>query len=348
MDRVSSRILVVRTDRIGDVVLSTPLIRAVRKTFPSSFIAAMVNPYARDVLTGNPHLNEIIIDDPEHEHAGRIGFFRQIAQIQSYRFDTALILLPRSRISWMLFLAGIRHRVSVETRLDHVLTFTRTVSRNKYIPLRHEADYCLDLGRKIGIHDDGLDVEVFLNEDERRDALTFLEQAGFQDGEKLIGLHPGSRSSSPNWRPENYAEVARHLLERKDVRIVVTGGAADVPLASEISSVDPRRVIDATGNPLRRTIGLISHMNCLVSASTGPMHLAAGLKVPTVSLFCPLPACSPTLWGPKGNKSIVILPGENYCQFRCPGDPHLCDFEGGIEPERVARAVGEFLWMRDV
>jgi heptosyltransferase-2 len=144
-----NRILVVRTDRIGDVVLSTPLIRALRKALPSSFIAAMVSPYARDVLVRNPHLNELFVDDAGGEHAGAAGFWKQVRTLNNRRFDTALILLPKSRLSWMMFFGGIRTRVSVETRLDHVLTFTKTVSRNKYVPLRHVSDYCLDLARKL-------------------------------------------------------------------------------------------------------------------------------------------------------------------------------------------------------
>jgi heptosyltransferase-2 len=84
---------------------------------------------------------------------------------------------------------------------------------------------------------------------------------------------------------------------------------------------------------------MLSHGSVLVSASTGPMHLAAGLKTPTVSMFCPLTACSPELWGPRGNLADVVLPPEGYCQGRCPGDPHVCEFEGGIEPATVATKV---------
>ena len=86
-------------------------------------------------------------------------------------------------------------------------------------------------------------------------------------------------------------------------------------------------------------------MDLLISASTGPMHIAAGLKVPTISLFCPLPACAPELWGPKGNNSNIILPGEEFCRNVCPGDPKICRFEGegGIDAEVVLNKVLKFL-----
>jgi len=199
------RILVVRTDRVGDVVLATPLIRALRRTFPSAYIAAMVRPYTRAVLENNPHLDDILLDDPDGEHAGRRGFWRQVLAVRRHRFDTALLLLPTRRLAWILFMAGIRRRVSVGLILYEVLTFMETVSRKGYKPLRHEADYCLDLGRKIGVDGGDLDTEIFLTDGERADARALLEGQGivFRDGRRedtLIGVHPGHGGSSPNWR----------------------------------------------------------------------------------------------------------------------------------------------------
>jgi heptosyltransferase-2 len=75
------------------------------------------------------------------------------------------------------------------------------------------------------------------------------------------------------------------------------------------------------------------------------MHLAAALKVKTLSLFCPLPACSPDLWGPTGNESKSILPDENYCSTVCPGDPKKCDFsgKGGISVDIVVTELKSML-----
>ena len=340
------RILVVRTDRIGDVVLSTPLIRALRKSFPLAFIAAMVRPYAREVLLGNPHLNEVLLDDPIGKHAGRAGFWSQVKALSRYNFDAAVVLLPKSRLTWMLFMAGIRKRVSVEVRLDHLLTLTKTVTRNKYVPLRHEADYCLDLGRAIGASDDGLAVEVFLSEEERASARETLETLGMKKGKRLVGIHPGSGKSSPNWRVERYAELAKFLLKDRGIQVVLTGSPDEAKLATAFSGLDRDRMINTMGNTIRDMMGVISHLDVLVSSSTGAMHIAAGLRVPTVSLFCPLPACSPQRWGPLGNYAEIVLPNENFCQKQCPGDPHRCEFEDGILPETVLTAVNRVLQRR--
>jgi heptosyltransferase-2 len=341
------RILVVRTDRIGDVVLATPLIRALRERFPTAFLAAMVRPYAAEILVGNPHLDEVVLDDPAGADRGTAGFWRQVARLRRYRFDTALLLLPTRRLATLLLLAGIRTRIGVGTRLYQVLTFMRSVSRNKYVPLRHEADYCLDLGRAIGVEADDLTTELFLSEAERRDGAAVLEAGGAAPGDALVGIHAGSGASAPNWRVEHYVELARRLLERADVTVVLTGSENERSFGSAFRALESTRVIDLIGKlSLREAMGVISRINVLVSASTGPMHLAAALGIPTVSMFCPLTACSPELWGPRGNRAEIVLPSDGFCQDRCPGDPHVCRFEGGIATTTVFERVMDLLESR--
>lgn len=318
------RILVVRTDRIGDVVLATPLIRALRRTFPDAFIGAMVRPYTRDLLLHNPHLNDIFVDDPQGEHRGRAGFWNRVKALRQFRYDTALMLLPTERAAWMLFCAGIPRRVGVGTKLYGVLTFMQGVSRTKYIPLRHEADYCLDLGRKIGARPDGLDTELFLTAAERERGREILREAGAAAGDTLVGFHIGNGNSAPNWPPERYADLARLVAAgtRHSVKIVFTDGSNRGPMPVG------KRFIDLRGRlTLRELMSVLSLQRLLFSSSTGPMHLAAALRVPTVSMFCPLTACSPALWGPQGNTARILLPGEGYCSVRCPGDPKLCPLD---------------------
>jgi heptosyltransferase-2 len=255
------------------------------------------------------------------------------------RFDTALLLLPTERAAWMLFWAGIPRRIGVGRKFYEVVTFMDSVSRHKYVPLRHEADYCLDLGRRIGVRSDDLATEVFVSRDEREQARLRFAAAGVRAGDRLVGIHPGFGGSSPNWTADRYVELAALLLARtgETVRFVVTG--------EETSPAFPphARVVDRRGKRgLRELMADLSQLDCFVSSSTGPMHIAAALGVPTVSLFCPLPACAPELWGPRGNEARIVLPPEGFCQDRCVGDPKRCRFEE-TAVETVAVAVLETL-----
>jgi len=334
-----NRILVIRTDRIGDVVLATPLIRALRQTFPNAFIAAMVRPYTRDVLLNNPNLNEIIEDDYEGTGKGRRGFWRLVRRLKQYNFDTALLLLPTERAAWMLFCAGITNRITTSMRLYTVLTGMRSVLRHKYHPLRHEADYCLDLGRKIGVRSQDLSTEIFLSEEQKRRGKEILREQGVKGTEAILGIHPGSGHSSPNWPLERYAELTATLVHRQSLKIIVTGNERETHFWDQFEKLRSENVINLIGKlTLRELISVISQYACLFSPSTGPMHIAAALKIPTVSLFTRLPACSPELWGPKGNRSEVLLPPEGFCQVKCEVDPKKCTLSG-IEVESAYRAV---------
>jgi heptosyltransferase-2 len=322
------RILIVRTDRMGDVVLATPLIRALRRTYPNAYLAVLVRPYGRDLLLNNPHLDTVLVDDELGAHAGRRGLARLALDLRRQHFDTALLLWPTPRAAWALFWAGIPRRIGVGRKLYEALTLMQSVSRNKYVPLRHEADYCLDLGRRIGVRTgnlaEALAPELFVTDAERAAARARLQAAGAQPGDFLLGVHATSGGSAPNWAPERYVQLATRVLETQPagVRVVLTG--------EEVSPAYPAspRIIDTRGRrPLRDLLADLSQLGALVSASTGPMHAAAALRIPTISLFCPLPACSPELWGPQGNESRILVPPDGACPGRCPRDPKTCRFE---------------------
>ena len=198
------RILIIRPDRIGDVVLTTPLIRSVKRSFPHSYVGVMVNSVSGVLLQHNPNIDILITDDPQGKDSGRKGFWAQVLQLRRLHFDTGLMPLPRERHAWMMLFAGITRRIGVGGKIYQILTGTRTVSRNKYIPLRHEADYVMDLGRKIGITTVDITPELFLNDSEKEQADKFFIERGFNLNKPIIGINTSSNHSVPNWRPETY------------------------------------------------------------------------------------------------------------------------------------------------
>jgi lipopolysaccharide heptosyltransferase II len=333
------RILVVRPDRIGDVVLVTPLIRSLRESFPDAYIGAMVRSATRAVLEGNPRLDAIITDDYDGVDKGVGVFWRKAAEIRRHAFDTGLLVFPTQRSAYLLFAAGIPRRIGVGHILYEVLTFMQSIGSRKFVPLRHEADYALDFARKLQATRLLLEPEIFLSGEEKQWAPSELKRLGARH--PIILLHPQSGRSAPNWKIERYCELADALLQ-EGFSVIVTGSAEDVPRNLPLAA--KKGIIDCTGRySLRELICLISAIDLCISSSTGPMHIAAALGIQTISMFCPLPACSPTLWGPLGSSSEVLVAPDNYCSKICPGDPHICDFEGGIEVETVFRRVMEVL-----
>ncbi len=144
------------------------------------------------------------------------------------------------------------------------------------------------------------------------------------DGKKyLIGIHTTSGNSAPNFDMLDYRKLIAELSKNSNYGIVITDNKVHEQLSNIAEIKYPN--IDSS---LRRSILNFAALDCFISASTGPMHIVSALKVKTVSVFCPLIACSPKLWGPLGNERKIILPGEDYCSKKCPGDPKICSYKG--------------------
>ena len=338
MNKKKIKILIARIDRIGDVVLSTPIPREIKKAFHDSFVSVLVRKYTEDIYLNNPNVDEIILFDGKDENNPK-SFWQLVSEIRKHNFTHAFMLLPNEKLNWVLFFSGIPTRIGVGHKLYQFLSFSKYVDRKKYIPLRHEADYCLDMIRKIGIVPESIEPEIFLSAEEikKRDE---IKKKLTPNGELLVGINTTSGKSSPNLKLKEYKKLIFQLSNEKNIRVAVT----DNEPADEIIEL-PEVVYPNIGSSLRDSIINFSALDVLISASTGPMHICAALKVPTMSLFCPLSACSPKLWGPLGNKSEIILPEENYCSTVCPGDPHICDFSGdeGIDSNKVYERVKIFI-----
>jgi heptosyltransferase-2 len=260
------------------------------------------------------------------------------AEIKRYSFTHSFMLLPTERLNWLLFFSGIKHRIGVGHKFYQFITGTKSVHRHKYNPLRHEADYCMDMARKIGVATHNIAPEIYLTEAEKKSAFEFRNKSAA--GKKyLAGVHSTHGGSSANWKPENYKRLILKLLEKKEIQVAVT----DINIPDELKNLEG--IIYPGINSLRDLILYISGLDLFISSSTGPMHIAAALKVKTVSLFCTLTACSPKLWGPLGNEAHIILPDENYCTEVCKGDPKNCWFEGpgGIAVDTVYNKTIEIL-----
>lgn len=328
------RVLISRPDRLGDVILSTGIPREIKKSFPDSFVAVLLRPYTADIYKNNPFVDAVIIYDPDDP---AFEYSQKVKEIREYRFSHGLMLLPNKKINYMLFQAGIPRRYGSGHKFYQFITGARTVSRHKYVPLRHEADYCMDLARRIGVKTRNIDSEIHLSEEEKKKAAQIRESlAG--NGRILIGIHSTSGMSAPNWRPERYRELAEKLLMHNEIKIVVTD---DNP--PEVMRNIEGVIYINEKQKLRESIVNFSVLDCLVSASTGPMHIAAALRVRTVSLFCPLFNCSPQLWGPKGNDSVIIMPEGESCIPDCDKNTSMCRFEKGKSNIPVERVYQEIL-----
>lgn len=184
------RILILRPDRLGDVVLSTPLPREIKKIYPGAYVAVLVRVYTKDIYTNNPFVDEILVE----EEAGQ-SFWRRLQWIRSFNFSHAVALLPTEKNNWLMFFSGIKMRIGVGHKFYQFLSNTKSTYRRKYIPLRNEADYCLDTLRKMGIENPGTAVAIYLSDEEKVKALE-IRKSFFCRGKDICGYSHNKRKIS--------------------------------------------------------------------------------------------------------------------------------------------------------
>ena len=307
------RFLVVRTDRVGDVVLSTPVLEAMKTRFPESHLVMMVSSYAADVVKTNPNLDDLIIDDQAGRNRGTKGFLMLVKQVKAGKFDVGVLLRPTFRLALLLFLAGVRHRIGTGYRFYQML-FNRKVYVHRKRNLRHEADYNLDLLKPLGIRPERIIPRVYLTPQEESFAEQIWREFDIAAEDTVVVIHPGSGDSSLNLPAKRFAQVADRLAEELDSKILLTGTKEESDLVDFIKRNMQHRAVDLTGRTnVRRLAAVLKKADVMISNSTGPMHLAAAVGTPTVAVFCPIFAAGPIRWGPYGDGHEVILPPVPVC-----------------------------------
>lgn len=336
---MQKRILIARTDRVGDVVMITPVIRELRKTFPDAFIAALTDAKTADILLNNPYLDRNISDNKKKE-----SFLKVVKEIRKHKFTDGLLMMPTERAAYQMFLGGVKNRIGVGRKFYEVITFMKSVSRNKYIPLRHEADYCMDLARKIGVITDNITPEIFLSDDEIAETQNFFHDNGISDDEFKIIVHTGSKNSSPNWYEDKYLELIKGILNKfksKKIKIILTAFEMSEDFLCAIKNLKDPSVIDLSEkvNSLRNLIKTIYISDFIVVSSTGPAHLADALGKNGVVIHCKRPMSCIKHWGTLNKKICDLEVTQEHCDKYCSSDKKICDIENGISVDEVLKNI---------
>lgn len=316
------RVLVVRTDRIGDVLLSTPVISNLRRAYPDAHLAFLVSPQSREVLEGNPELNEIILDDVEGKDGGLRGMLNQVRSIRTKRFDAVVVLHPGLRLALMLFLSGIPDRIGTGYRA-YSLLFNRRVREHRKYAQKHELEYNLSLLKPLGVHPEAVAPRVYLGQKDRDFGEKLLQQYAISHVPFAI-IHPGSRGSARDWPLENFAALGDRIQEELGLKVLVTGGKDEEALANQLVGSMKSKAESIAGRTTLKQLGaVIEQARAFISNSTGAMHVAAGVGIPVLAFFPPIRASSSKRWGPWGRGHIILQPDVPVCK-KCR--PEKCQF----------------------
>lgn len=301
------KILIVRTDRIGDVVLSLPMAELVKKKYPDCKVAYFIRNYTSSLIDGNPFVDEVIIAE---ESEGKILFAKNLKKIKPKNFDSCVVVNPTLKISLMMFLAGINNRIGTGYRWYSVF-FNKKIFEHRKYGQKHELEYNINLLNKIDIDlkDFTNEIKFHLNVDDKSSEKinSTLIERGFKSENKIVIIHPGSGGSSVDLPKEKLIELTRMLSKLKNVTIVITGSKNELKLCGEFEVSET--VINLSGQlDLSLLKALINKANIFISNSTGPMHIAAALGVYVIGFFSKILSCSQKRWGPYTEKKTIFLP----------------------------------------
>jgi heptosyltransferase-3 len=344
------RILVIRPDRIGDVILSTPVFEVIKRHYPNSKITVMVQAAVAPLIRGLPSVDEVMIFDPSGRHSGIRGFFRLLRDIRIKRFRIAIVLQTRFRISLAVFVARIRYRVGPLSKIHSFFFYNRGVRQRRSQVEMHETDYNLNLLRKLGIRVGTRNVQTsaHVQPEAREEARAWLLSQGWNGEDPFVVVHPGMGGSALNWPETHYTDLIRALV-RDNRKVLLSSGPLDRSPAEKIlEALGPTREkimiygLDKGPHPsIEFFAGLLDLSTVVVAPSTGPLHVAVALKKPVVTFYPPIRVQSAIRWGPYiGDDSMAsLLIPEVYCgeDFKCRGN--LCNYFPCMKTITVAQTL---------
>jgi len=336
-------ILIVSSTAIGDTLMSTPAIRAVRKGFPKARIIALFNKDNMELFADNPN-----IDGVEPYYGGWKKFISTVTELRKYSFDAALILHGNEpQATPLAYLTGARFIV----KLPNVSRFSFLLSNEspelRWAELGHGIEARLQAAALLGCKAEGLQMDLPLDKGYDEGVQAFMRREGLGSyGEKiLIGINPGASTLSRQWFPVRFIELASRLMEKvPGLKIVLTGSPDELELCREIAggTGDTHGVVIAAGRlTLPESATLIGRFSAFITGDTGPMHIAYALKTPVVALYA---VSQPEKTGPlTGRELHRIIKKPQTCQ---PCLSKKCGYQECMEQisvEEVFSAVMDIL-----
>lgn len=347
-----SRILLVRLRQIGDVVFTTPAVRAIRQRFPDAHISYLVEPAAAPVVADNPNIDEVIVAPRPRGLHGLGAEAALVRRLRAGSYDIAIDFHGGPRASLLTWLSGARVRVGYDV-VGRSWMYTRRVDRPRELRARHSVENQWDLLAPFDIaprEAAAFPVEMPADRDDATRVDERLARAGVLRDARLIVVHVSAGNPFRRWPIASFAAVAAGLAASDSRhRVVITSGPSDRDAADRVITeaqaqllVDHRDHVLACGDfSLAELRALVDRAALYIGGDSGPLHVAATSHVPIVGLYGPtLPARSApwraTVW-PAESVEIHGLPCRPCDQRSCePGDFRCLIW---IQPQQVIDAA---------
>lgn len=339
-----TRILVVQTAFLGDVVLTTPLLRELKRSHPEAQLTVVANPVGAAVLGGLAHVDEIVSFDKRGAQSGSLGTARLAFELRRGGFDLAVAAQRSARTGMLVWASGARTRIGFEGA-------SGAFACNRRVPWSselHAVRRYLALARPAGGDPDHADPapELAITPQGRQAAADALARASVPASEARIAIAPGSIWGTKRWSPDGFAALARGVRDR-GFQALLVGSPAERALCGEVQMLSGGAAVVLAGDlPIPGLTALLAGSRALVTNDSGSGHVASAVRTPVVSIFGPtVPAFGYTPWGDRNriveHEGLECRPCHAHGPQVCPLGHHHCMTE--IAPGQVLAALDRIL-----
>lgn len=345
------RLLVVCPSWLGDVVMATPALRLLRDALPGTFIGALLRPGLDELLAGSDLVDEMHVDRAR----GVMGPKLVAAKIRPRRYDAALLLTNSFSTALIVRLAFIPRRIGYDRDGRGLLLTDRLKPERRSVTggfaCVPAVEYYLRAARAVLGDQQQADMRLFHMElscsaDQERAGEAVLTQAGIAPGTRYAVLNPGANNPAKRWPGERFAQIAEHLVKRHDLHVLVSGGPSESELVDSVvaQSGMPERVksLVRAGVTIGALKPIVRGAAMMLSNDTGPKHIAAAFRVPTVTLYGPTDPRWTTL-PDTGAPFVEIVADPTLPSDQLADDhPERCAIDR-IDTDRVREAVDRLI-----
>lgn len=322
---IPKKILVIRPDALGDCLLITPALKLIKEKYPECYLAVLVKEYTRPIFENNRNVDEIILD--------RIKDARRFAAfLKRKRFDTSLHFYNEFSYAYLAWRLRIKHRIGDRSKpLVSWLYNHRIDQKYNNLTLHIVEQNCRFL--------EPMGIKVSDPPPLLLPLPSVTPPLQIQHQNNLVGLHLGTGGGNKPWLAERFAKVI-DALEERGYRVVITGDAKEESAANRIMNLCPRKPLNLVKQTtLAQLMVVISQLKVYAGVDTGPLHMAAALGIPVITLS-PSRLVKPSHWGPWKTRNIVIRKPADCPPIKC--QPRNCPFDDcvkNITPEDVTKAI---------
>jgi lipopolysaccharide heptosyltransferase II len=301
------RILIIKFGAIGDVVLTTPAIRAIRNAFPLSFIAFLVRKESLEIIKNNPNINKVIIFEEKHYFPKITNLVRYILnrkllqELKSYKFDLSIDFESSYKSYYITALARIKNRIGFKLKGKRkYLNFLYPTSIDEPKETMYQAKkYLYLLKNTMNINSENVTTEVSVSPSIKIDE--FLRKNKIEDNDITIGINPATRAITKRWPKEYYLSLSNLLVSQLNAKIIITYGPNEFDYVKDMKMDN---VYIAPSTNLSELAYLIKKCKLFISNDTAPLHIARAVGTPTIGLYGPT---DHRVWGLQSKKDISLF-----------------------------------------